>query len=79
MKVTQSYYLKIRQKLFLPKCHLTFRLFTTFFCARLGKMQSIFTGAKNCGGEKPHKGQSPTAVFRSPSRQRRRSVNSPVK
>jgi hypothetical protein len=27
-----------------------------------------------CGGEKPHKGRSPTAVFRSPSRRRRRSI-----
>jgi hypothetical protein len=31
-------------------------------------MRSIFTGAKKCGGEKPHKGRSPAAVFRSPSR-----------
>jgi hypothetical protein len=28
-------------------------------------MRSIFTGAKKCGGKKPHKGRSPTAVFRS--------------
>jgi hypothetical protein len=31
-------------------------------------MRIVFTGAKKCGGEKPHKGRSPTAVFRSPSR-----------
>jgi hypothetical protein len=27
-----------------------------------------FQGLQKCGGEKPHKGRSPTVVFRSPSR-----------
>jgi hypothetical protein len=35
---------------------ITFRLFTTFFCARKGKMRSIFTGTKKCAGAKHHKG-----------------------
>jgi hypothetical protein len=33
-------------------------------------MRSIFTGAKKCGGEKTHKGRSPTGFFRSPSRRK---------
>jgi hypothetical protein len=40
-------------------------------------MRSICGGPK-CGGEKPHKGRRPTAVFRSPSRLLAASVNSPV-
>jgi hypothetical protein len=34
-----------------------------------------FQQPQKCGGEKPHQGRSPTAVFRSPSR---RSIYSPV-
>ena len=37
-----------------------------------------FQQPQKCGYEKPHKGRRPTAVFRSPSRQRRRSIYSPV-
>jgi hypothetical protein len=34
--------------------------------ARISKCVA-FAGRTKCGGEKPHKGRSPTAVFRSPS------------
>jgi hypothetical protein len=35
--------------------------------ARISKC-GAFAGRTKCGGEKPHKGHRPTAVFRSPSR-----------
>jgi hypothetical protein len=40
----------------------------TFFCARKNASHFSLSGAKKRGGEKLHKGRSPTAVFRSPSR-----------
>jgi hypothetical protein len=47
----------------LAQLRITFRLYATFFCARLEKMRSIFTGAKKCGGAKPHKGRKPGCGF----------------
>jgi hypothetical protein len=43
-------------------------LFTTFEAGNRA-MRSIDPRPK-CGGEKPHKGRRPTAIFRSPSRRK---------
>jgi len=40
--------------------------------------REAFQQPQKCGGEKPHKGHSPTAVFRSPSPRRGRSIYRPV-
>jgi hypothetical protein len=42
------------------------------------KEHEVFQQPQKCGGEKTHKGRSPTGVFRSPSRRRRRCSYSPV-
>jgi hypothetical protein len=55
-----------------------FRIFQTFVSHNVPAVYDVFAVAiketvgfqqpQKCGGEKPHKGRSPTAVFRSPSR-----------
>jgi hypothetical protein len=42
------------------------------------KEHEVFKQQQKCGGEKTHKGRSPTGFFRSPSRRRRRCSYSPV-
>jgi hypothetical protein len=48
------------------KLHITFRLYMTFGAGNRALRSN--DPRPKCGGEKLHKGRSPTAVFRSPSR-----------
>jgi len=59
---------QVNEKEIFPNCRLTFRLYATFFVRDKGIAEQ-FQRTKNVAEKKRTKGASPTAFFRSPSRE----------